>query len=360
MTGLLTPKSYLRLWTTWLLIAAATLLLCMYVGPADPTTHAIGWGFPATHDLWKIRALRVIPTALVGFALAASGVTLQALLRNPLADPYVLGISSGSSVGVIAWLLVTESALFLPLTKNPATRWLVDQGVILPALAGALLSGIAVFALARPRRGSVGSGGGADALTLLLVGVVVSSINQGILMLLNSLAPAGVKADLINYMLGSISNDLSWTTVLLAAIILALAYAPILLAGRALNIGSLSDVEAASLGINLPKLRSLCFFSAAVTTGVSIMLSGPIGFVGLICPHICRQLVGADHRKLAVAAPFCGAAFLMLADTFVRATGLLFHGELPVGVITALCGGPFFLFLLKRRQSGIAGAGGDA
>ena len=353
MTGLLTPKSYLRLWTTWLLIAAATLLLCMAVGPGDPATHSVGWGFPHTRIIWEIRALRVLPTAIVGFALAASGVTLQALLRNPLADPYVLGISSGSSVGVIAWLLAT-GPFYVRLAKNTAGRFILDQGAILPALAGAVLSGILVFTLARPRRGSVGS---ADSLTLLLVGVVVSAINQAILMLLNSLAPAGVKADLISYMLGSISNELSWSTVIIAAVILLIAYIPILLAGRALNIGSLSDVEAASLGINLPRLRTLCFFSAGITTGVSIMLAGPIGFVGLICPHICRQLVGADHRKLAVAAPLCGAAFLMLADTFVRATGLLFHGELPVGVITALCGGPFFLFLLKRRQSNAVGGG---
>jgi len=349
LTGVLTPQKYARLWGTWLLVTAATFLFCMHVGPGDPGTHTIGWGWPANAAFWDIRAMRVIPAGIVGFALAASGVTLQALLRNPLADPYVLGISSGSSVGVMAWLFAT-GPLYARIAGVGAARWILEHGVMIPALAGAVISGIVVFALAKPRRGSVGS---ADSLTLLLVGVVVSAINQAILMLLNSLAPAGVKADLINYLMGSISNDVRQGTIWIAVVVLAAAYIPMLLAGNALNIGSLSDVEATSLGIDIRRLRTICFFSASVTTGVSIMLSGPIGFVGLICPHICRLLVGADHRKLAVAAPFCGAAFLMLADTFVRATGMIIPGgELPVGVITAICGGPFFLFLLKRRQGG--------
>jgi iron complex transport system permease protein len=188
-----------------------------------------------------------------------------------------------------------------------------------------------------------------DPLTLLLVGVVVSAINGGVLMVLNSLAPAGIKADLMSYVMGSISTEITWGVLLMAVVVVAVGFVPILLSGRALNVGSLSDVEATSLGVNVGQLRTICFISASVMTGAAIMLSGPIGFVGLICPHICRGLVGADHRKLVVAAPLCGAAFLMAADTFVRATGGLFYGELPVGVVTALCGGPFFLMLLKRR-----------
>ena len=180
-------------------------------------------------------------------------------------------------------------------------------------------------------------------------------------MVLNSIAPGGVKTNLINYIMGAISNDVTWLRFHLAWIILALAYLPVVLAARSLNVGSLSDTEAASLGVNVNSLRNLCFLSASIMTAAAIMLSGPIGFVGLICPHICRALVGADHRKLTIAAPLCGAAFLMLADTFVRATGSLFQGELPVGVITALCGGPFFLFLLKRRSgAGWGGAGAAA
>ena len=169
-------------------------------------------------------------------------------------------------------------------------------------------------------------------------------------MVLNSFAPPGIQLNFLNYLMGAISSDTTWPLLALAAALIAIGTLPLYLAGRSLNIGSLPDLDAASLGINPAKLRTLCFTSASLTTAAAIMLAGPIGFVGLICPHICRRLVGSDHRKLLLAAPLAGAIFLMLADTFVNATGNLFHGELPVGVITALCGGPYFLFLLKTPQ----------
>ena len=194
-----------------------------------------------------------------------------------------------------------------------------------------------------------------DPITLLLVGVVVSSINAALLLVLNSLAPAGLKANLASYMMGLISeNDLTPALLSVAAVVLAAGYLPVLLASAALNIGTLSDTEAVSLGVNVQRLRALCFFCASVMTGAAILISGPIGFVGLICPHICRRLKsmgGADHRTLLLAAPLCGAAFLMLADSAVRVAATLNRGEFPVGVVTALCGGPFFLVLLRRRTA---------
>jgi len=345
---MLTPASYVRLWALWLAIAVTLFFACMCLGPGDPGTTRISVGWPSTSELTEIRALRILPAALVGFALAAAGLTLQALLRNPLADPYVLGISSGSSVGVMLWLLCTGPFVAV-VGSSPWGRFILQQGQVGPALAGAIVTCILVFVLARSRWGG---GGGGDPLTLLLVGVVISAINGAILMLLNSLATEGVQKNFINYIMGAISNDVRWTDLNIAAVILLLGYIPVLLAARSLNIGSLSDMEATSLGINVARLRNLCFLCASIMTAAAIILSGPIGFVGLICPHICRRLVGSDHRKLTVAVPFCGAAFLMLADTFVNITGGIFHGELPVGVITALCGGPFFLVLLKHRRSG--------
>ncbi len=345
MKRLLTPAAYARMCGAWLLVIAAVFFLCMMIGPGDVGTNRFNFGWPGT-DIRELRMLRVLAAALVGFALSSAGVTLQALLRNPLADPYVLGISSGSSVGVFLWLLA-GGWIYRTLGTSPALRLILGQGKMIPAVIGAVVTCLLVFSLARPRRGSAG---GADPLTLLLVGVIVSAITSAVLMLLNSLAPSGVQINFINYMMGSVSNDVSWGVLEFAAVILAIGYIPLLLASPALNIGTLSDVEATSLGVNIARLRTLCFLSASVTTGAAIMLSGPIGFVGLVCPHICRRLVGADHRKLTVAAPLCGAAFLMLADTFVGATGGIFHGELPVGIVTALCGGPFFLFLLKRRS----------
>ncbi|MCL2648908.1 MAG: iron ABC transporter permease [Phycisphaerales bacterium] len=336
----ITRSLNLQMWSVWVLPAVAVFFLCMMVASE---VKGVGFYWPA-ENVRQFRVDRVLGAAVVGFALAAAGVTLQALLRNPLADPYILGISSGSSVGVMAWLLLSVTW-----KGDGWIRWLLKQGQIGPAVAGAVITCLLVFALARPRKGS----GGMDRLTLLLVGVVVSAINGAVLMVLNWLAPAGVKADLISYMMGSIEKNVTPLTFWLAVTVIVLGYLPILLSGRALNIGSLSDVEATSMGVNVAKLRTLCFISASVMTGAAIILSGPIGFVGLICPHITRGLVGADHRKLTVAAPFCGAIFLMLADTLVRGTSGCFSlGELPVGVVTALCGGPFFLILLHNRRGG--------
>jgi iron complex transport system permease protein len=176
-------------------------------------------------------------------------------------------------------------------------------------------------------------------------------------MLIQTFLPPALQVNFISYLMGSVAGDVTWQRFILAVIVLLLGYLPILLASRSLNIGTLSDMEATSLGIRMSALRNICFISAAVMTAAAIMLSGPIGFVGLICPHICRSLVGSDHRKLVVAAPFAGAIFLMLADTFVNATGGIIGSELPVGVITALCGGPFFLMLLRRRPGGGGGGG---
>jgi iron complex transport system permease protein len=346
---MLTPASYARLWIFWILLTVLVLFGCMFFGP---DIHRISFGWPTNVNIRDFRELRILSAAAVGFALAASGVSLQALLRNPLADPYILGISSGSSVGVMLWLLCTGPfAAAILASKSAPLQWLLNQGQVIPALIGAIVTCMLVFVLARSRWG-----GAADPVTLLLVGVVISAINGAILMLLQSLVPNGLKVNFINYVMGAIANDVTWQRFTLAAIILVVGYIPVLLASRSLNIATLSDIEAASLGIRIAALRNLCFIAASVMTAAAIMLSGPIGFVGLICPHICRSLVGADHRKLIVAAPFAGAVFLMLADTFVNATGGLIGSELPVGVITALCGGPFFLILLKHRP----GASGSA
>jgi iron complex transport system permease protein len=297
--------------------------------------------------LVEFRLQRVVAAGMVGFALAAAGVTLQALLRNPLADPYVLGISSGSTVGVMAWMLLVRTFQFS--ATSGTALWLLAMGRSVPALLGAVLTCLLVFALARGRFGSA-----LQPVTLLLVGVVVSSMNAAVLMVLNSLAPQGVLSNFATYLLGSIADGQLTRPLLLVAFGLLLAgYLPTVLSAAALNIGTLSDTEAASLGVQVQRLRALCFICASVMTGAAILLSGPIGFVGLICPHICRRLKvlgGADHRTLLISAPLCGAAFLMLADSAVRVGATLNRGEFPVGVVTALCGGPFFLFLLKRQS----------
>jgi iron complex transport system permease protein len=375
MSSVMTPSRFLRVAAIWLAIALAAFAASMCVSGrvgavgiewtapwrvAELQIRGRGWTHtPLATDADRIafdalqqRLPRVLAAGLVGLALAAAGVTLQALLRNPLADPYVLGISSGSTVGVMAWMLLP---VLWPGLLRAIPREFLDLGRSLPAVAGALATCFVVFLLARRRGAGGGAGGGMDPVTLLLVGVVVSSINAALLLVLNSLAPAGLKANLASYMMGLISeNDLTPALLSVAAIVLAAGYLPVLLSAAALNIGTLSDTEAVSLGVNVQRLRTLCFLCASVMTGAAILISGPIGFVGLICPHICRRLKGmggADHRILLIAAPLCGAAFLMLADSAVRVAATLNRGEFPVGVVTALCGGPFFLILLRRRSA---------
>lgn len=357
MNGGLTAGRFGRALLVWVGITAAVFALCMCVS-GNVEHVGIDWGWPEP-GLVQFRLSRVLAAAIVGMALSAAGVTLQALLRNPLADPYVLGISSGSTVGVMAWLLLTQAlmpaATAAALDGSGMELFLLTLGRSVPAVIGAVITCIVVFLLARGRWAGAG---GMQPVTLLLVGVVISSVNGSLLMLLNSLAPHGLRADMATFLLGSISeSELTKTTLWVAAGVLLVGYLPALLAAQALNIGNLPDAEAMSLGVNVQRLRTVSFICASIMTGAAILLSGPIGFVGLICPHICRRLKwigGPDHRILLIAGPLCGASFLMLADTAVRVGETLHKGEFPVGVVTALLGGPFFLFLLKRGSRGAA------
>jgi iron complex transport system permease protein len=325
---------YITIWTIGLFALAGALAISLYVG-AGVGNEKVLFGFPE-REFIDLRLARVITAGMCGWALAASGVALQALLRNALADPYVLGISSGGTLGVMAFLLATSASV-------------AQLGATIPAIAGAGGACLIVFILARGRSDTM------DPLKLLLVGVVVSAICGALIMLLNSFAKGGVKIDLMRYMMGYVTENWSLKELAGAGAIMLAAWLPLLIGAKSLNVSTLSDIEVASLGVRIGAVRTMAFFCAAIMTAISIALAGPIGFVGLICPHICRRIFGADHRQLIVTAPFLGAVFLMLADTFVRTTLRLTGGELPVGVITALAGGPFFLVLLLSRGRGAEG-----
>lgn len=324
-------------------VTVLVFMLCLAIGPGAPGSRAIAIGFPPS-DILQLRLTRVGAAAIAGAALGLAGVLLQGLLRNPLADPFVLGISSGSTVGVMAWIVFGE-ALSESCSGHPWLEELLANGQAIPALAGAGAATWLVFLLGRRR------GGMLDPMTLILSGVVISTIGGALVMLLNNLVPYGARADILDYMFGYISEGTSHTLVWLALLAFLAAWAGALTLGGAMNIASLSDAEAHSLGIKLSSLRFSNFALAALATAASITVAGPIGFVGLISPHVCRGLFGPDHRQLLITSPLSAAIFLMLSDTFVRSTGAWFNGELPVGVITALCGGPFFLYLLTRRRT---------
>ncbi|MEI8195248.1 MAG: iron chelate uptake ABC transporter family permease subunit [Phycisphaerae bacterium] len=360
-------QRYVQYWILGLVATALVLGFCLLVDSSNP--GHLAFNIP-THRLASYRLVRVGSAALVGAALAASGVLLQALLRNPLADPYVLGISTGSSVGVLIWvisfgkLLAVADAAAMPAGVGAILRVIIENGESIPALVGALLTCAMVFWIARmnsPGASRGGGGSGLDPLTLLLVGVVVSSFNGALVILLNSLKPQGFNADITVYLIGFINDRASNTQILVGLVIFLGGWAVALASAGAMNVASLSDTEATSLGLRLSRLRTLLFIVASIMTAAAIALARAIGFVGLICPHVCRLLFGPDHRQLIVTAPFCGAIFLMLADALVQISKPWIPYSLPVGVVTALCGAPFFLVLLRHynRQRSTGGGEGE-
>ncbi len=343
----MTLRRFAIFFAAGLLLASAVFALCVMVGPdpQSPGKTILAWPESA---VFSYRMTRVISAAVVGAALAAAGVIFQALLKNPLADPYVLGVSSGSSMMTLLWAIIA-APLLTAITAGRAPEWLrylVEGGEVFPAVIGALGTCILVFWVAY-----VTSGRTLEPLTLLLVGVIISSFNGALILLLNSLAPHGVRADIYTYLIGHISDGTSMTTLLTASCVFVASWLIAMSISGAMNVATLSDAEASSLGVRIRGLRTICFVIASIMTAAAIALARSIAFVGLICPHICRALFGPDHRQLIITAPFCGAIFLMLADMVVQILKPVFPQYLPVGVITALAGGPFFLILLIRSKN---------
>jgi iron complex transport system permease protein len=284
------------------------------------------FGWPEAAIL-EIRAFRLASGLAIGMALATSGVLLQALLRNPLASPYILGLSSGATLG---YVLVG----FLPLVSWPAAaRFGVDQ-------TGAFLGALAVMALVyllAQRRGWI------DPVAVLLVGVVVNAMNGAAIMFLSYVAPPNSRSQMTLWMLGYLAESPSATTVGLVGALTLLGVAAAAVLGRAMDVAVFSASEAHSLGLDLRRLRLSLFVLAGLLTAGSVLLAGPIGFVGLICPHLVRLLIGPRHRPLVVGAALAGGALIVGADTAIKAMS---DSLIPIGVITALLGGPLFLVLL--------------
>ena len=272
-----------------------------------------------------VRGLR-LPRALAAFAtggaLALSGALLQVLLRNPLADPYVLGISGGAAVGALLTLLLGAAA------------WMTPVG----AFGGAFASTLIVFTLAR--------GDGAWSPTrLLLTGVVVAAGWGAVVALLLSLAPEAQLRGMLFWLIGDLSAPpAAWTPLA----VLALSVAIVLPLARDLNALARGQVAAAALGVAVNRLPWLLFALAAMLTAVAVTTAGAIGFVGLIVPHAVRLLLGNDQRLVLPAAVLTGGALLLVADTLARQ--IVAPAQLPVGVITALIGVPAFLYLLARDR----------
>ncbi|MDM5181474.1 iron ABC transporter permease [Massilia sp. DJPM01] len=317
------------------LLALASLVIAGMVGsvpvplaemPGALMALAKGDTSTLAATLLDLRLSRALVAFVTGGALALAGVMMQALLRNPLAEPYVLGISAGASVGALAALLFMWA------------MWMVD----LAAFVGAVAVSMLLYLLARrDLRGNAAAEGGSSLL--LLTGAILSTSCIALVTLMLSIAPESRLRSMIFWMIGDIAGaplrPLPW-------IVLAAGLAFALRSARSLNVLALHAEAAATLGIRVSALRKGLFFCSGMLTASAVTSAGSIGFVGLIVPHACRFACGPDHRLLIPAATLAGGAFLVLADTLART--VLAPQQLPVGVITALIGAPVFLYQLHR------------
>lgn len=314
----------------WAVLAA----LCMMVG-------STGVGWPSSEETFRYRREIVLIASLVGAALSAAGVVYQAILRNPLAEPYLLGISSGASLFAYLWQLPAAAGI---LGFAGGAGYALGQQA--SAFIGAIVTIAIVFALAS-RRGRL------EPITLLLVGVIVNSVNGAIFLLLNSIVkdtatPGGPLAFLVGGIQTNLRSHQEWT----AGACVGVGWIVLMYIAGELNVAMLSEGEATALGVRIHRLRWIGLVIASLVTASAVAISGPIGFVGLVCPHVARLIVGNDQRRLLPLATALGAGLLAIADAASRllsregAAGT----TLPVGVLTGMLGGPFFLVLLWRAR----------
>lgn len=277
---------------------------------------------------WQIRVPRVLLAFLAGVGLSLGGVVFQSMFRNPLATPFTLGVAGGASFGVALWVHLGISFSLLGVS-----------GVSLAALLGAVLSIALLYGIAR-------ASGNLSPMTMLLGGVAISFFFSSLIMLLQYLMDAGNSFRVIHWLMGDMGRA-DADSVLQVFPFVASGSLIAMYQRRELNLLSVSDDLAASRGVNVERVRMVLFLAVSLMVAGIITVCGPIGFVGIMAPHICRLIVGANHRILVPAAALFGGVFLTLCDTLARS--ITDSAEIPVGVITALLGGPFFLWLLFRK-----------
>lgn len=285
----------------------------------------------STHNIvWFLRAPRVLLGALIGAALTLSGVGMQAFTKNPLAEPYVLGISSGASLGAVLAMLLGVSVPVLG-----------KLSVSMGAFIGALVSILLVYLLAKSR-------GSVAPIRLILVGVAVSAMFQAFTNYIVYTAPddAAVR-EATFWMLGGLGSA-EWEDLPLLLCLVPIAFLLMLALSKSLNAMMMGDSSAITLGVNLNVVRNLLIVVTALLTASSVAVSGCIGFVGLVIPHMVRSVVGPDHRKLIPISTLTGAIFLIWVD--VGARMIKPPAELPIGILTAFLGAPLFLWMIRVRR----------
>jgi iron complex transport system permease protein len=316
-----------RHWPVWPLVAAAPVILAgaLLIG----STGVPDWNTPMGQAVLSLRWHRVLTGFIVGAGLAAAGVVMQGLLRNPLAEPYILGVSSGAGLG---------AALAVFFGWSATASWAVPG----MAFVGGVVTLSAVYLLAV-------RAGGASIYGLLLSGIIVSAMLANLLMLVVSLSSMEGMHSIMWWILGNLQLG-SDSLLATGGALVAVGLVALTLVGQQLNALTLGRETAHHLGVRTGMMIVVCLGLATLLAATSVALAGLIGFVGLIVPHGARSWVGPDHRKLPVVAALMGGLFLVVCDTLART--VFAPQEIPIGVVTALVGGPFFLFLLLRRRKG--------
>ena len=328
-----------RIALTWLGFGAGAVAVCLGAPLIGSTSidfsRVFDRSIPFADNIdaqifFVARLPRVMAGAMVGSALAASGVIFQALLRNALATPFTLGVSAGAALGAI-----------LALTFDLPSGIAGFSAVPIASFAGALGAVAIVYALARARRQ------GLSTNVLLLAGVTLNSFFSALIIFVQFMADQTQTFRTVRWLMGDLDVS-SYAPMIAAVPPIALSFAAFAVLPRSLNLLSISDESAASRGVDVHRTQRLAFLSASLATGAAVSLGGPVGFIGIVVPHLVRLLVGADHRLVLPASALGGAAFLVACDTISRTA--LSPLEIPVGVLTAIIGGPFFLWLLIRSR----------
>lgn len=346
--SILTPSRWWRVMTVLSIVAGLLGLVCLQLG-----TQYIGagriiglfssllFGRPVDERmvdttgviLFQVRLPRVMLGFLVGSCLASVGVALQALLRNPLADPYVLGVSSGAALGVAVAVLFGIGTTVLALSLLPVCGFV-----------GGLVALAVIYRMAATHERL-------PIHSVLLAGVILNAIFSALIMFITSIMEPNRSFGMMAWLMGSLTAPAYPVLVALSGYLL-IGLVLLFKQVRVLNILALGEEPARSLGIDTERVKRFIFLVSALMTGAVVSFSGMIGFIGMIVPHAVRLVLGADHRLLLPASALVGGMFLMVADTMART--LFVPSEVPVGVITALAGGPFFVYLLVWRKDRLA------
>lgn len=304
---------------TLICVLLISMAFAVALGPSEVSIGSLFTSESAWKIFWEIRLPRVIAATVIGCALAVAGTTMQGLFRNPMADPYIIGTSSGGALGATLAIVL-----------------FAGTGRSVLAFIGAMAATFTVYFIAR-------KGGKIPVETLLLSGVALATLLSALLSFLMYTAGRSLH-QIMFWLMGGFWN-ISWDDVIIVLPILA-GCLVIYLFSRDVNILSLGEEDAVHLGVNVEQLKRILLALSAFLAGIAVSVAGSIGFIGLITPHVMRMIVGPDHRILFPAAALAGGILLLWADTLTRT----FTNDMPVGIITACFGAPFFIYLLRSRM----------